>query len=134
MSASNPIQPLYTDPNGTIRFKSNKIVEYILERGRQYGVDLNHLACIDFSQDDREQFAQLIGYSLSGFSELSYVSDETYNTAENMAENSVDEKQARIDYLESELKFYREELPKLLVEPMAKVFKKHPEDLVDNGY
>jgi hypothetical protein len=43
---------------------------------------MNTLSCIDFSQEDREQFAQLIGYSLCGFSDLSYVSDETYYKAE----------------------------------------------------
>jgi len=39
---------------------------------------------IGFPQEDREQFAQLIGYSLSGFGELDYVSDETYEVAERM--------------------------------------------------
>ncbi|HEY9661654.1 MAG TPA: hypothetical protein V6C65_24625, partial [Allocoleopsis sp.] len=36
------------------------------------------------------QFAQLIGYSLSGFGDLSYVSDETYAAASSMA--NIDEK------------------------------------------
>jgi hypothetical protein len=42
---------------------------------------MNKLALMKFSDEDREQFAQLIGYSLSGFSELSYVTDKTYKTA-----------------------------------------------------
>lgn len=43
---------------------------------------MNDLACMEFSQEDREQFAQLIGYSLSGYGDLSYVSDESYDAAE----------------------------------------------------
>ena len=35
-----------------------------------------------FSNEDREQFAQLIGYPFSGWGELSYVSDKTYELAE----------------------------------------------------
>lgn len=34
------------------------------------------------ADEDREQFAQLIGYSLSGFADLSYVSNKTYNAAD----------------------------------------------------
>lgn len=74
----NPIQPIYFDHNGVARFKSNKIVEYLLLRAKEVGVDLNHLACLDFSQDDEEQFAQLHGYSLDGWSELSYISEGTF--------------------------------------------------------
>lgn len=71
-----PIQPLVLDERGVLRFRGNSIVRYLLDNG---GVDLNHLACVEFPQEDREQFAQLIGYSLSGFGELSYVSDDTYD-------------------------------------------------------
>lgn len=76
--SKHPIQPLELDANGTLRFKENTVVRHLLDNG---GIDLNKLACLEFPQEDREQFAQLIGYSLSGFSELSYVSDTTYNLA-----------------------------------------------------
>lgn len=75
----HPIQPLSKDNNGVLRFKQNAIVKYLFDAGP---FDMNQLAVIPFSQEDQEQFAQLIGYSLSGFGELSYVSDETYNRAE----------------------------------------------------
>jgi len=78
----HPIQPLELDEEGKIRFKQNAIVRYLLDSG---GIDMNQLALIPFSQDDREQFAQLIGYSLCGFGELSYVSDETLEAAEKMS-------------------------------------------------
>ncbi|MCG3740692.1 hypothetical protein [Vibrio cincinnatiensis] len=82
MRKKHPIQPLLKDENGTIRFKSNEIVKFLFERG---GFDMNDLASMDFSQEDREQFAQLIGYNLSWYGELSYVSDELYDAAEKMA-------------------------------------------------
>jgi hypothetical protein len=78
-----PLQPLITDSHGVLRFKANAIVNHLLDSARQAGVaDMNKLAILPFSQEDREQFAQLIGYSLSGFGELSYVSDDTYAAAE----------------------------------------------------
>jgi len=75
----HPLQPLYVDERGTVRFKKNNIVDFLLSAGPY---DLNKLAMMPFSEEDREQFAMLIGYSLSGFGELSYVSDETHERAE----------------------------------------------------
>ncbi len=75
----HPVQPLLIDGNGTIRFKKNAIVEFLLDAGPH---DMNSLAMMPWSDEDREQFAQLIGYSLGGFSELSYVSEKTYHRAE----------------------------------------------------
>lgn len=76
--AKHPIQPLVTSSGGVVRFKANAIVQYLLDNGP---FDLNHLATQGFSNEDAEQFAQLIGYSLGGFSELSYVSNSTYESA-----------------------------------------------------
>ena len=70
----HPMQPLFLDMGGVIRFKSNKIVEFLYDTSRN---KMNELALMNFSQEDQEQFAQLLGYSLSGFEELSYVSDKT---------------------------------------------------------
>ena len=72
----HPVQDIYIDQHGTLRFKTNKIVEFLLDNG---GYDMNKLAMIDFSDEDRIQFAQLIGYSVSGFGTLSYVSDEAWS-------------------------------------------------------
>lgn len=74
----HPLQPVVTDEQGVRRFKKNAIVVYLLDAGPN---DMNKLALIPFSREDREQFAQLIGYSVSGFGELSYVSDEAYKRA-----------------------------------------------------
>jgi hypothetical protein len=77
-----PLQPLYRDADGTVRFRANQIVWFLLEWAKTYGMNLNVLAAMPFDAADREQFAQLVGYSLSGFGELSYVTDETFARAE----------------------------------------------------
>lgn len=94
----HPIQPL-VDDDGITRFRANRIVRFLLDAGP---FDMNDLAEKDFADDDRAQFAQLIGYSLSGFSELSYVDDDTYAAAAAMAEGDP-EKDARIAALENTL-------------------------------
>lgn len=77
-----PMQPVVADPHGVLRFRENAIVRYLLDHGN---VGLNQLAVCAFSQADREQFAQLIGYSVSGYHELSYVSDESAARASRLA-------------------------------------------------
>lgn len=77
--AKHPIQPLERDTRGVIRFKSNAIVRHLLDHG---GINMNDIARLEFSQEDREQFAQLIGYSHSGSGDLGYVSDEVWEAAE----------------------------------------------------
>lgn len=121
MSTHHPIQPL-SNEDGVLRFKKNSIVVFLLDNG---GFDLNKLAMMNFSKEDREQFAQLIGYSLSGFGELSYVSDETYSAAEQMALGEESELQARVDVLEQVLRDVRAGLRKVV----PAVFKIHPDDL-----
>lgn len=83
----NPIQPLVEGTDGIIRFKSNKIVEYLLNNGN---ISMNDVARLDFSKDDRQQFAQLIGYSLSGYSDLSYVDEVAYKEAEKVYKTRYD--------------------------------------------
>ena len=104
------------------RFIENKIVRYLLDAGP---FDMNKLAVMNFDQGDSEQFAQLIGYSLSGFSSLSYVSDETYGAASAMSEGENNELLARISDLESTL----EELRSHLRPAACAVFRIHPDDL-----
>ena len=121
----HPIQPLENDDHGVLRFKANAIVRHLLDHG---GIDMNALACMDFSVEDREQFAQLIGYSLSGYSELGYVSDETFAAAQKVAEG-MDERDARIGSLEEMLATVREGL-RIAV---PAVFRVHPDDLADHA-
>lgn len=72
--------------NGVMRFKDNAIVSDMLDFATPKGFDMNHIVGSGkYSQDDMEQFAQLIGYSICGFHEIPYVSDETAQNASILA-------------------------------------------------
>lgn len=60
--------------DGAVRFRENAIVRKLLN---ETPMKLNELAGMTFPQKDWEQFYQLIGYSLSGYHELSNVSDQS---------------------------------------------------------
>jgi hypothetical protein len=67
---THPAQPIVFDEHGVARFMANPIVRWLLDTGP---IDLNAIAMRrDFTLDDRRQFAQLIGYSVSGYGDLSY--------------------------------------------------------------
>lgn len=72
-----PIQPIVSDKNGTLRFKTNQIVKDLFDT--HPSLDMNALAAGNYSAEDRQQFAMLIGYSVGGFNDLSYVTDDVYN-------------------------------------------------------
>lgn len=84
--AEYPMQPITFDPAGVLRFEENPIVSYLAREAS----DLNHLAiwCATNKVDAKyqEQLAQMIGYSLSGYGTLSYVTDESYDRAERLAD------------------------------------------------
>lgn len=118
----HPIQPLQLDDKGVLRFKENAIVRHLLDNG---GIDLNKLACLDFTCEDREQFAQLIGYSLSGYADLGYVTDATYAAAQAVSDNpELQALQARVEHLECVLERIREGLKG----PLSELYEKHPDD------
>lgn len=71
--AEQPNQPIYLDDQGVSRFRKNAIVEYLLDAGP---VDLNQITLLPFSDEDRRQFAQLIGYPVSDYNNLLYVNYE----------------------------------------------------------
>ena len=122
MIMKHPIQQIFKDSHGTLRFRENKIVQYLLDNG---GIDLNRLGVTDFDNDDREQFAQLIGYSLSGFADLSYVTDETYEAAECLSKcDKTNALQERYNHLCMELDNIKTGLKMAAVA----AFKIHPED------
>jgi hypothetical protein len=120
----NPIQPTYTDDLGTVRFKPNSIVEVIFEN---CPYNLTDLAKRHFTQTDREQFAQLIGYSVSGFNDLYYASTQTVEAVDRMRQDSdLTSQQARILYLENQLRH----LTDLIRDLSVATFQIHPDDLV----
>lgn len=76
-----PMQPIIVDEYGTYRFKANAIVSKLQEVAALAGYDLNAACRDNYSDEDWMQLAQLISYSITGYSELSYVSDESYSRA-----------------------------------------------------
>ena len=123
MSKPHPIQPVEEDERGIPRFKKNAIVEHLLDKNTS-GMDMNYLAMQNFSQEDREQFAQLIGYSLSGAGDLSYFGKETLVAAD-MEYEGMSPSDARIAALEAALKKAKDALRDAAVA----VFDIHPDDL-----
>lgn len=81
---SIPMQPVVM-VDGVARFKENRIVGRLLENSRQHGYGLNEAAMGDYTDEERMQLAQLIGYSVSGYGSLSYVTDESYEAAAALA-------------------------------------------------
>jgi hypothetical protein len=81
----HPMQPVERDADGVSRFKANKIVRFLVDWAAPRGMSLHDLAMLPFDAADRAQLAQLIGYSVDGYSELSYVSDRSYDQAAKLA-------------------------------------------------
>ena len=83
-----PMQPVAIDERGSIRFEENPIISHL---AREVS-NLNEIAvwCAVNEVDGKyqEQLAQLIGYSVSGYGELSYVSDESFERAAALAESA----------------------------------------------
>jgi len=122
MLGKHPIQPLEIDGAGVLRFKENMIVRFILDHG---SVDMNDIARKGFTREDREQFAQLIGYSHSGASDLEYMSDEVLDASEKMFNRSCTEQEARLSHFSDTVSRLRDGLRA----PMAELFHVHPDDL-----
>lgn len=105
-----------------LRFKENRIVSDVLDNSY---LDLNKIAMRDYTDEERMQFAQLIGYSLGGYSELGYVSDDSCEIADLMHYEGLSDKDAEIKHLKKLLTETREKVKDLSVS----LFKIHPDDL-----
>ncbi|QPN47363.1 hypothetical protein I5S86_10935 [Priestia aryabhattai] len=70
MSKRQPMQPVVVASDGVIRFKANQIISDMLELCQKHGFGLNEIAVREYEKDDRSQFMQLIGYSVSGYGNL----------------------------------------------------------------
>lgn len=69
--------------DGVARFQSNAIIEHLFDTG---AIDLNKLATMGFSKEDHMQLAQLMGYSVSGFGDLSYADPLVVRVADEIVE------------------------------------------------
>lgn len=105
------------------RFVTNNIVWFLLRSG---GVTLPQLDCMDFDDEDRMQFSQLIGCSLNGYSELEYVTDTAYQKAI-FLEEQPELKDAEAEMLVISTKLARAR--KLVKELTTELFRIHPDDL-----
>lgn len=90
----HPMQPIGWDGKDVIRFKKNAIVEYLIDMCTHNGTaDMNSIARMAghglFTDEDQMQFAQLIGYPVSGYGDLSYASAESVAAADAEAEELV---------------------------------------------
>lgn len=113
-----PMQPVELDSNGVVRFRGNAVVQYLLDNG---GLSLNDLGREEFPTEDRDQFHQLINYSVSG----APISFELADAAQDAYEKGKPEHQARIECLERKLT----EVRNALRDPIANLFNIHPDDL-----
>jgi hypothetical protein len=88
----HPMQPIVYDEHGVIRFKQNSIIDYLFKTRK---LDLNELAMMDFPAEDRMQIAQLLGYSVSGYGDLPYVTPKNLEEADAKAEELREDNEQR---------------------------------------
>ena len=84
-----PMQPVELTSDGVARFRRNRIVEALHQaacEGRK--LDLNAIAIMaahgQFTDAEQMQFAMLIGYSVSGFGDLSYADQSVIRRADDL--------------------------------------------------
>ena len=123
----NPFQPIVFDAAGVERFKSNMIVSDLLAFCSARGLDLNAIAARpEYTDEDRTQFSQLIGYSVSGFAELPHVTDEDWEAAQRQNAHESSER-SRADRMREMVEALRRDLRV----PIARLYGKHTDDLCD---
>lgn len=83
MKPKVPMQPIVRDDRGVVRFRANAIVRRLSNEGK---ISLNEIAAWDMPVEDAEQFWQMLGYSVSGYGDLSFVRPETLAAADADAE------------------------------------------------
>lgn len=78
----HPMQPIVIATDKVARFQQNKVVRFLLDFASERGCGMNTLATMDFAREDHEQFAMLIGYSVSGAGDLSYFNKKRIREAD----------------------------------------------------
>jgi hypothetical protein len=96
MKAKHPNQPLVIDKYGVVRFKGNVVVNFLFSVGK---LDLNELAVMVgnklIPREDYEQITQLMGYSVSGYGDLSTTSKDRLAWADAEAERLLSERKMK---------------------------------------
>lgn len=78
MTTRHPMQPIEI-ADGVARFRPNSVVQRLLESS-PYSLD--ELEYLHFSDEDREQFAQLLGIPVADYVELPFVSERSSHEAQ----------------------------------------------------
>jgi hypothetical protein len=74
---------VYETEDGQLRYRENKVIGWIKERGDRVMSEIMSLHCRDlFSMEDMMEFYRLIGYSLDGFEEIWQQKDPATRTYE----------------------------------------------------
>ena len=84
----HPMQPVVIGKDGCIRFQENAILRWLVDSGH---INLNEIALMHFDDEDRMQLAQLIGYTVSGFGDLSFADPVVVAEADEKAKALYDE-------------------------------------------
>ncbi len=82
----HPNQPIVLAEDGCIRFQKNEIVRKLLDFATARGYSLNEIAQEFYNSDDYVQLMQLIGYSVSGFGDLSCAPKKLVRKADKIEE------------------------------------------------
>ena len=89
----HPLQPILKASDGVIRFKPNKLVRLLLNQLPGGLNRLQELAHGLVEDEDWEQLAMLIGYSVSGWGDLSYVDKKRVREADKIAEKLMEDRE-----------------------------------------
>ena len=83
--AAPPMQPIYVDGDGIVRFRRNAIVDYLHDT-KVFNPNSISAILSRFPIEDVEQFWQMLGPSVSGYGDLSFIRKETIKAADLAAE------------------------------------------------
>ena len=84
----HPMQPIEKAADGVVRFKANAIVRWLIDTNR---TNLNEITMQGFDADDMVQFWQQLGYSVSGYGDLSFIPKDVVRRADRKAERILKE-------------------------------------------
>lgn len=90
------MQPVVLDDDGVVRFKVNRVVRWMSDRLKERGIGLNEIFIAHDprgdDRDDYQQLMQLIGYSVSGYGDLSTSDPEIVRAADQLAHDLISKK------------------------------------------
>jgi hypothetical protein len=82
-----PMQPIAKDDDGVARFRANDVVRWLID---VKGISLNEVAIAaqngNFDRYDVAQFWQMLGYSVSGYGDLSFIPKSIVRKADEKAD------------------------------------------------